>query len=410
MLPADERLDAREAARRPGRRSAGRRAEAGRARPRAGAGRPARGARGSPRACPGSKTAKPALPLALAMYIATSALRTRSAALSVCVAGARDADARGDHDRLLADQVRRPQLARQPLGHRQRPLEVGRVARSGSRTRRRRGGRRGRRPGPMPRCRSVTACSSASPAAWPSVSLTTLKSSRSMNRTAVIVSAVPQGTVVEDALEADLEHAAVGGAGQRVALGQVLDVAEQDGVAQVQRGHRAQLAERRSRPAARRRRSARDGCSTTIAPTGRPSAIIGATSRFARVGHHRGEERVERRLEAADGEDLASLPGAARRSSRAPRRRSATAIDATRGEDDHPVVRRAEDDAALEPEPVDEAVEHDPRLAHRVAHVVEPGADVDQRLEVRAALAQLALVHRREDRRGEREQPERRRR
>ena len=32
---------------------------------------------------PGSKTAKPALPLALAMYIATSALRTTSSAVSV---------------------------------------------------------------------------------------------------------------------------------------------------------------------------------------------------------------------------------------------------------------------------------------------------------------------------------------
>ena len=37
-----------------------------------------------------------------------------------------------------------------------------------------------------PLIRSVTATSSASPAAWPSVSLTTLKSSRSMNRIAVI--------------------------------------------------------------------------------------------------------------------------------------------------------------------------------------------------------------------------------
>ena len=80
------------------RRSAGRRAGAGRARRRAG-GRRSSSWRSRIAACmPGSKTAKPALPLALAMYIATSALRTRSRAPSTGVAGAGDADARGDDD------------------------------------------------------------------------------------------------------------------------------------------------------------------------------------------------------------------------------------------------------------------------------------------------------------------------
>ena len=79
--------------RRGDRRWADRRGAAGRARRRAGVAHPARGGRGWRRACPGSKTANPALPLALAMYIATSALRTTSSAESVAVAGARDADA-----------------------------------------------------------------------------------------------------------------------------------------------------------------------------------------------------------------------------------------------------------------------------------------------------------------------------
>ena len=39
--------------------------------------------------------------------------------------------------------------------------------------------------------------------------------------------------------------------------------------------------------------------------------------------------------------------------------------DAVRREDDHPVVDRAEDDAAREAEPVDEPVEDERRLADR---------------------------------------------
>ena len=68
---------------------------------------------------------------------------------------------------------------------------------------------------------------------------------------------------------------------------------------------------------------------------------------------------------------------------------------------------RAEDDAALEAEALGEAVEEDLRLVDRVGDVVEPGADVDERLKVGPAVAELALVHRREDRRRQGEQPER---
>ena len=61
---------------------------------------------------PGSKTAKPALPLALAMYIATSALRTTSWRVVAGVARAGDADAGGDRDVVVADHVRHAELAR----------------------------------------------------------------------------------------------------------------------------------------------------------------------------------------------------------------------------------------------------------------------------------------------------------
>ena len=127
MLPADERLDAGQARRRAGRRSAGTRAAAGRARRRAGAGRRARGARGSPRACPGrrSRTRPCRWPWPCTsrrrrcgrrrrrVSVASRALAMPMLAVTVTWS--------------LADDVRRPQLADEALGHRQRPLEVRRV-------------------------------------------------------------------------------------------------------------------------------------------------------------------------------------------------------------------------------------------------------------------------------------------
>ena len=76
---------------------------------------------------PGSKTAKPALPLALAMYIATSALRTTSSAVSVSSRALAMPMLAVTLTCVVADDVRHPQLAGQPLGHGQRALEVGRV-------------------------------------------------------------------------------------------------------------------------------------------------------------------------------------------------------------------------------------------------------------------------------------------
>ena len=159
--------------------------------------------------------------------------------------------------------------------------------RSGSRTRRRPAGRRGPSSERGPLIRSVTATRRASPAAWPSVSLTTLKSSRSMNRTAVTLSRRwPFGVAVSsDALEAQLEHPPVRRAGQRVALGQVLDVPQQDGVAQVERRHRGEPGDHRGDPPLDARQAPVPWrTSTTMAPTGRPSAIIGATIRLRASG------------------------------------------------------------------------------------------------------------------------------
>ena len=133
---------------------------------------------------PGSKIAKPALPLAFAMYIATSALRTMSEATS-------------EASRALA----MPMLAVTETCW--SPMRYGarssRTSRSAIATERFRSGvssvstanssppsRATRSPSRTePAIRSVTATSRASPAAWPRESLTTLKSSRSRNRTAV---------------------------------------------------------------------------------------------------------------------------------------------------------------------------------------------------------------------------------
>ena len=158
---------------------------------------------------------------------------------------------------------------------------------------------------------------------------------------------------------------------------------------------------RRSTP-----RIAADGCSTTMAPTARPSAIIGATRTLrapgmtsARIGSSAGSSwrtaRISRRSQARA--TMASGPERDRRH----------VVDAERGEDDHLVVGCADDDAALEAEALGEPVEHRDRLADRIGHVVEAGADIDDRLEVGAAVAKLALVHGREHRCRQGEQPER---
>ncbi len=83
-------------------------------------------------------------------------------------------------------------------------------------------------------------------------------------------------------------------------------------------------------------------------------------------------------------------------------------VDAVRGEDHDAAVGLAEQHAALEAEPTDQRLQDDVRLLDRVGDGIEPGTDIDERLEIGSAQAQLALVEGREDRGRDGEQPERR--
>ncbi len=232
---------------------------------------------------PGSKTAKPDFPLALAMYIATSALRTISAAsppasralampmlaLTVMVWSpmtygtrrSRTSRSAIDRDRLrsCSSSVRMANSS-----------PPSRATRSPWRTR--------------PLMRSVTAMRSESPAAWPSVSLITLKSSRSMNRTAVILcsaataSCVPR---VRSSVSWNMRRLAAPVSESRSARSCTLRrrTAFRRFSAATAENWPSTDAMRRSIP-----NTVRDRCSTTIAPTGRPSANIGDTSRFRASG------------------------------------------------------------------------------------------------------------------------------
>ena len=161
----------------------------------------------------GWNTTKRALPAALALYIAMSALRSSCSASSP---GCEQATP------MLADAVGLPAVEQQRPVERRADrrgdaLDVRRrcrCPRAGSRTRRRRA---------APRCRTgacdftsrcAAACSSRSPASWPSESLTFLKLSRSRNITATrCVRALRQRQRVLDAVA---EQAAVGEQRQRV--------------------------------------------------------------------------------------------------------------------------------------------------------------------------------------------------
>ena len=143
----------------------------------------------------------------------------------------------------------------------------------------------------------------------------------------------------------------------------------------------------------------------TTAPRARPSATMGATSRRSTPGMAAARTGLRMRIEAADGEQLLALPGrlddGVGRHGRGRHRGRAA-----RGEDDHLVIGRGDDEAARKAEVVGQALEDDLRLADRIGHLVESGADVDQRLEVGPPLAKLALVQGRERGRRQGEQPE----
>ena len=219
MLPADQRLDPADAARLRGRRSAGSAAPARRARspPAARPPSPAAGAT-SAYICDSYVSDRP-LPRRLAAYIATSAFRSRSSAVS-SPAGGGDADAG-------ASRAPRCRSAWKGCAHRGgQPLDQHRLCpsgpahpRSGWRTRRRPAGPRCRPPGRRRWNRSAAAISSRSPSAWPRLSLTFLKSSRSRNSTVIgRPCAARQGQRVAHPVA---EQRPVGQPGQRVVEGLV---------------------------------------------------------------------------------------------------------------------------------------------------------------------------------------------
>ena len=107
------------------------------------------------------------------------------------------------------------------------------AARAGRRTRRRRGAPPCRRAAAARRCAPATSWRSSSPAAWPSESLTVLKSSRSTNSTRDRPAAARRR---QRAPQAVLEQGAVGQAGERVVEGAAAQLLlERDAVGDVAR-------------------------------------------------------------------------------------------------------------------------------------------------------------------------------
>ena len=209
---------------------------------------------------------------------------------------------------------------------------------------------------------------------------------------------------MERPLERKLEHPTVGGSGQRIPLGEVLDVLEERGIPQVQGRDRGELAEHRG---------------DTPLDAG-PSAPMLDDDRSERapLGDHRGDqqvlrigqlgrqERVASRVELLDRQDVPPLP----RSPDDPvglDGRGRSWRDAVGREDDDPTVGLTEQQPAREPEPTDQRLKHDVRLLDRVSHGVELGADVHEGLQIGATQPQFALVESREDGGGDGEEPER---
>ena len=182
----------------------------------------------------------------------------------------RDADAGADIDRRAGDLDRRLERREEPLRRpstreRRRPGCRG----AGRRTRRRRAAPRGPSRAAPSRIRSATVTSSSSPAAWPRLSLTVLKSSRSRKRAATDPGRGPSGQRRLGLLD---EPAPIGEAGQRVVERLVAELRlERPG------------ARRRRGPAGRRAR--RGGASTSsdrravpAAMTARPAVGVRARS------------------------------------------------------------------------------------------------------------------------------------
>ena len=192
---------------------------------------------------PGSKTANPALPFALAIYIATSALRTTSSAESVAVASAGDADAGAHAHAAIVDGVGHPQLARQSFGHGEGALEVGRVV-----------GQDRELVAAEPRHEVVRPHRGGDPLGHRLQQGVARRVAERVVDHLEVVEVHEQdradrllgiGQRGDDPLETHLEHPPVGGTRQGITLRKVLDVAQQHGVSQVQCGDRAGLSKDR---------------------------------------------------------------------------------------------------------------------------------------------------------------------
>ena len=221
----------------------------------------------------GSNTAKPALPPAFAMYIATSALRTMSAApstasrapatpmlaemLTDCPPMAYGARSSRTSRSAMLRALRRSGRSSVSTANSSPPR---RATRSPSRTR--------------PPIRSVMATSRSSPAAWPMVSFTILKSSMSMNSTAATVSRRSPSTATtrsrvswnERRLATPVSASSSARSWTRRSSTEFRKLS-----AAIPAAWATTLMTRRSTP------GALPGCSSTRAPIGRPSATIGAT-------------------------------------------------------------------------------------------------------------------------------------
>ena len=133
----------------------------------------------------GVKTAKRRLPRLLGLVHGDVGVAQQLLGVRARVLAGGDADAEADVEQLLAGGDRQGEGLQGALGE----LDGAALDRRtgggrGRRTRRRRGARRRRRRRRSASSREATPRSSSSPIAWPSVSLTPLKSSRSMNITA----------------------------------------------------------------------------------------------------------------------------------------------------------------------------------------------------------------------------------
>ena len=268
-------------------------------------------------------------------------------------------------DVLLADEVRRPELADEPLGHGDRPLQVWPV------------GGRGRElvaaeagdevavahgvGDPLGDRDEECVAGGVAERVVDDLEVVEVDEEDGRHRLAAAAAARARSRTRS---RRQLEHPAVGRAGQRVALGEVLDVAQEHRVAQVQRGDRAELAEHRRDPAfdtpSDRPRPVLDD--DRAERPGRPRRI-GETSTLRASGRSEVRSGLRAGSSRLTGSRSLRRPGAGHDRVRVGRRRSGRRR--RRGRQGRPSGRptRRGRRRAAKLEAVDESVEDDLRLA-----------------------------------------------